>query len=74
MVQYIIVVVVARFNLFVLRLDNVVKEYSGATANMFTAIVCSILFPEKFQVKNPLRLEYRPEQTKTRLYAHTFKK
>jgi len=31
------------------RLDNIVKEYSGATANMFTAIFCSFLFPEKFQ-------------------------
>ena len=30
------------------RLDNIVKEYSSATANMFTAIVCSLLFPEKF--------------------------
>ena len=30
------------------RLDNIVKEYSGATANMITALVCSFLFPEKF--------------------------
>ena len=30
------------------RLDNVVKEYSSATANMFTAILCSFFFPEKF--------------------------
>merc|ERR1719222_1423018 len=30
------------------KLDNIVKEYSGATANMFTAIFCSFLFPEKF--------------------------
>merc|ERR1712008_150798 len=30
------------------RLDNVVKEYSSATANMFTAVLCSFLFPEKF--------------------------
>merc|ERR1712154_358135 len=30
------------------RLDNVVKEYSSATANMFTAILCSLMFPEKF--------------------------
>ena len=30
------------------RLDNIVKEYSSATANLFTAIVCSLLFPEKF--------------------------
>merc|ERR1712156_1384579 len=26
----------------------IVKEYSGATANMFTAIICSLMFPEKF--------------------------
>merc|ERR1740137_313824 len=30
------------------KLDNVVKEYSSATANMFTAVFCSFLFPEKF--------------------------
>ena len=24
------------------------KEYSSATANMFTAVLCSFLFPEKF--------------------------
>ena len=30
------------------RLDNIVKEYSSASANIFTAIVCSLLFPEKF--------------------------
>ena len=30
------------------KLDNIVKEYSGATANMFTAIICSFMFPEKF--------------------------
>jgi len=30
------------------RLDNVVKEYSSATANIFTAVLCSALFPEKF--------------------------
>lgn len=30
------------------KLDNVVKEYSGATANIFTAVICSLLFPEKF--------------------------
>ena len=30
------------------RLHNFVKEYSGATANMVTAILCSFLFPEKF--------------------------
>jgi hypothetical protein len=31
-------------------LDNIVKEYSGATANIFTAVFCSFLFPEKFKV------------------------
>lgn len=31
------------------RLDNIVKEYSGATANIFTALVSSFLFPERFQ-------------------------
>ena len=30
------------------KLDNIVKEYSGATANMVTALICSFLFPEKF--------------------------
>jgi len=30
-------------------LDNIVKEYSAATANILTALVCSFLFPEKFQ-------------------------
>merc|ERR1719250_391171 len=25
-----------------------VKEYSSATANMFTAVLCSFFFPEKF--------------------------
>eukprot|EP00092_Neocalanus_flemingeri_P017436 GFUD01018861.1.p1 GENE.GFUD01018861.1~~GFUD01018861.1.p1 ORF type:complete len:378 (-),score=110.75 GFUD01018861.1:36-1169(-) len=30
------------------KLDNIVKEYSSATANIFTAVVCSVLFPEKF--------------------------
>merc|ERR1711934_598812 len=30
------------------KLDNIVKEYSGATANMFTAVICSFMFPEKF--------------------------
>ena len=29
-------------------LDNIVKEYSSATANLLTAVVCSLLFPEKF--------------------------
>ena len=28
------------------KLDNVVKEYSYCTANMFTAILSSFLFPE----------------------------
>ena len=32
------------------RLDNVVKEYSSATANIFTAIISAILFPDKFQM------------------------
>jgi len=31
------------------KLDNIVKEYTGATANMVTAILCSFLFPEKFK-------------------------
>jgi len=30
------------------KLDNIVKEYSGATANMFTAVICSFMFPDKF--------------------------
>ena len=30
-------------------LDNIVKEYSAATANMITAVACSFLFPEKFE-------------------------
>merc|ERR1712192_64571 len=30
------------------KLDNIVKEYSGATANMFTAVIYSFMFPEKF--------------------------
>ena len=32
------------------RLDNVVKEYSSATANMFTAVISAVLFPDKFQI------------------------
>ena len=32
------------------KLDNVVKEYSSATANMFTAIISAVLFPDKFQI------------------------
>merc|ERR1712179_342937 len=31
------------------KLDNIVKEYTGATANMVTALLCSFLFPEKFR-------------------------
>lgn len=31
------------------QLDNIVKEYSAATANMITALICSFLFPEKFE-------------------------
>jgi len=31
------------------KLDNIVKEYSGATANMVTALLCSYMFPDKFQ-------------------------
>jgi len=32
------------------KLDNVVKEYSSATANMFTAVLCAGLFPDKFRI------------------------
>jgi len=32
------------------RLDNIVKEYSTATSNVLQAILCSFLFPEKFQL------------------------
>ena len=32
------------------KLDNVVKDYSSATANIFTAVICAILFPDKFQI------------------------
>ena len=32
------------------KLDNVVKEYSSATANMFTAVLSSLLFPDKFEI------------------------
>ena len=32
------------------KLDNVVKEYSSATANMFTAVISAVLFPDKFQI------------------------
>lgn len=30
------------------RLDNIVKEYAGCLANVGTAVVCSVLFPDKF--------------------------
>ena len=32
------------------KLDNVVKEYSSATANMFTAVISATLFPDKFKI------------------------
>ena len=32
------------------KLDNVVKEYSTTTANMFTAIISALLFPDKFKI------------------------
>jgi len=32
------------------KLDNVVKEYSSATANMFTAVISAFLFPDKFKL------------------------
>ena len=32
------------------KLDNVVKEYSSATANMFTAVLSALLFPDKFEM------------------------
>ena len=32
------------------KLDNVVKEYSSATANMFTALLSALLFPDKFEI------------------------
>ena len=32
------------------KLDNVVKDYSYATANMFTAVICALLFPDKFEI------------------------
>ena len=32
------------------RLDNVVKEYSSATANMFTMVLSALLFPDKFEI------------------------
>lgn len=30
-------------------LDNIVKEYTGSTANILTAVVSSFLFPDKFE-------------------------
>ena len=32
------------------KLDNVVKDYSYATSNMFTALISALLFPDKFQI------------------------
>ena len=32
------------------KLDNVVKEYSSATANIITAVISAVLFPDKFQI------------------------
>ena len=32
------------------RLDNVVKKYSSATANIFTAVLSALLFPDKFKM------------------------
>ena len=32
------------------KLDNVVKEYSYAIANLFTALISAVLFPDKFQI------------------------
>ena len=32
------------------KLDNVVKDYSSTTANMFTAVISALLFPDKFQI------------------------
>ena len=32
------------------ELDNVVKDYSSATANIFTAVISAFLFPDKFQI------------------------
>ena len=32
------------------ELDNVVKEYSSATANIITAVISAVLFPDKFQI------------------------
>lgn len=30
-------------------LDNIVKEYAGSTANILTAVMCAVLFPDKFE-------------------------
>ena len=38
------------------RLDNVVKEYSASVANIATAILCSFLFPEAFQVTTHIKI------------------
>jgi Nucleotide-sugar transporter len=32
------------------KFDNIVKQYTQALANMFTAIACSLLFPEHFSL------------------------
>ena len=32
------------------HLDNIVKEYSGAAANVLTAVSCAQLFPEEFAI------------------------
>lgn len=36
------------------HLDNVVKEYSGSCANIGTAVVSSVLFPDKFALNLPM--------------------
>lgn len=33
-------------------LDNVVKEYSASIANIGTAVLCSYIFPDAFEVRN----------------------
>merc|ERR1712168_410817 len=30
-------------------LDNIVKEYTGSVANILTAVISSLLFPDKFK-------------------------
>ena len=32
------------------RLDNVVKEYSSAIANIFIAVLSALVFPDKFEI------------------------